>query len=198
MLRVVIGKLDSRNLWPIQPPNSAYVESQSFSPCDSMILIHTETDGQPSIYAQAAADRQTAWCPSLIRRKMSSDSGEKVCDCEKLVSYLECTPCPSSSVFCGIYPLVEWMRSSHVMSPNVKGFRDFLKCQTSNARGKLAIPNTFVFAVVWGKCYLIFHLTITITVHISVDNKNCPFAWSAKWWKEEILVGRLSPLVWCS
>ena len=26
-----------------------------------------------------------------------------------------------------------------------------------------------------GKCYLIFQLTITITVHISVDNNNCPY-----------------------
>ena len=34
----------------------------------------------------------------------------------------------------------------------------------------MAVPNMFVFIVVRGKCYLIFQLTITITVDLSVDN----------------------------
>ena len=45
----------------------------------------------------------------------------------------------------------------------------------SLSRGKLARPKLFVYVVVRGKCYLIFQLTITITVDISVDNNNCRY-----------------------
>ena len=45
----------------------------------------------------------------------------------------------------------------------------------SEARDKLAGPKLFVYVVERGKCYLIFQLTITITVDISVDNNNCPY-----------------------
>ena len=49
----------------------------------------------------------------------------------------------------------------------------------------MAIPNIFVYAVIRGKCYLIFQLTITITVDISVDNNNCPYTGQlTKWWKK--------------
>ena len=42
-------------------------------------------------------------------------------------------------------------------------------------RDKLAGPKLLVCVVERGKCYLIFQLTITITVDISVDNNNCPY-----------------------
>ena len=46
--------------------------------------------------------------------------------------------------------------------------------------------------VVRGDCHLIFQLTITITVDISVDDNNCPNDGQLlKWWKEETLVRRL-------
>ena len=43
------------------------------------------------------------------------------------------------------------------------------------SRDKLAGPKLLVYVVERGKCYLIFQLTITITVDISVDNNNCPY-----------------------
>ena len=46
---------------------------------------------------------------------------------------------------------------------------------TFGPRDKLAAPKLFVYVVARGKCYMIFQLTITITVDISVDNNNCPF-----------------------
>ena len=41
-------------------------------------------------------------------------------------------------------------------------------------RDKLAGPKLFVLVVERGKCYLLYQLTITITVDISDDNDNCP------------------------
>ena len=43
------------------------------------------------------------------------------------------------------------------------------------SRDKLAGPKLLVCVVERGQCYLIFQLTITITVDISVDNNNCPY-----------------------
>ena len=37
----------------------------------------------------------------------------------------------------------------------------------------MAGTKLFVYVVERGKCYLIFQLTITITVDISVDNNDC-------------------------
>ena len=48
------------------------------------------------------------------------------------------------------------------------------------SRGKMALPNQFVFVVVKGKCYLIFQLTMTITVDLSAVNNNCPYRDSAE------------------
>ena len=45
----------------------------------------------------------------------------------------------------------------------------------SPTRDKLAGPKLLVSVVERGKCYLIYQLTITITVYISVDNSNCPY-----------------------
>ena len=55
-------------------------------------------------------------------------------------------------------------------------------------RDKLAGPKLFVCVVERGKCYLIFQLTITITV----DNNNCPNTGQLLMrWKEEIFIARL-------
>ena len=51
------------------------------------------------------------------------------------------------------------------------------------------------FVVERGKCYLIFQLTITITVDISVDNNNCPYTGQLlKQCKEEVWVPPLCGL----
>ena len=63
------------------------------------------------------------------------------------------------------------------------------------SKGKLAGPKLFVFVVDRGKCYLIFQLTITITVDISVDSNNRPYnSQLVKWGKEEIFIGGPLPL----
>ena len=63
-------------------------------------------------------------------------------------------------------------------------------------RGKFALPNLFGFVVVRNKCCLIFQLTITVAVDLSLDNKNCLNTDQlTKWWKEEDGVGRLYGLV---
>ena len=65
--------------------------------------------------------------------------------------------------FVGLYKTLQfhWTLSSH---PSGQWPRD-----------KLAGPKLFVCVVERGKCYLIFQLTITNTVDISVDNNNCPY-----------------------
>ena len=63
------------------------------------------------------------------------------------------------------------------------------------SRGKLARPKLLVHVVVRDKCYLIFQLTITITVDISVDSNNCPYTGQLlKWEKEEVWVPPLTGL----
>ena len=57
----------------------------------------------------------------------------------------------------------------------------------------MALWNTFGFVVERVKCYLIFQLTITITVDISIDSSNCPYTGQLlKWEKEEVWVPPLT------
>ena len=58
----------------------------------------------------------------------------------------------------------------------------------------MAGPKLFVYVVVRGKCYLIFQLTITITVDISVDSNICPYTSQLLKWEKEAVMP--PPLVW--